>query len=57
MGGVNYKNASDFLKIDNVIGVGVSNALVNKNLVEKNEWNLIESNIISFEEVLKMYKD
>ncbi len=57
MGGVNYKNASDYLKIDNVIGVGVSNALVNKNLVEKNEWNLIESNIISFEEVLKMYKD
>lgn len=57
MGGVNYKNASDYLQIGNVIGVGVSSALVNKNLVEENEWNLIESNIISFEEVLKMYKD
>ena len=57
MGGVNNKNASDYLKIDNVIGVGVSNALVNTKLIEENEWDVIESNIKCFEEILKIYKD
>ena len=57
MGGVNNKNASDYLKIDNVIGVGVSNALVNTKLIEETEWDVIESNIKCFEEILKIYKD
>jgi len=53
MGGVNKDNAKEFMAIDNVIGLGMANALVDKKLIAAHDWAGLEAKTKDFMETLK----